>query len=239
MHRLPSILVSALAIPAAAALQLRKQLLIGHIARLHIDCLSCIFKRLSVIMQTSLRKRVQIIPACVAFVRRHAAKRIDRFRIMPGINVVFGSTHFNDVIIRLLLILALLSVAVTAEKLGKRIILILPLTAAVTIAAISARSLLLRTVISAAGTRSSALPSMHDLFVRLLNLHKAFFSLRRIRLSDIGVRMIDLTELAVCFFYLVVARRRRNAEYLIRICHDSFFAFLLSLACSNLIQMPE
>ena len=238
MHRLAAILAAALAIPAAAALQLGEQLLIGHVAWLHIDRLAGIFKRLRAVMQTRLRERAKVIPAGVALMRRHAAQRVERLGVMPRVDIVFRRAHLDHIVIRLLLILTLLAVAIAAEKLGKGIVLILSLTVAA-IPAVAAGALLLLAVIAAARTRCATLPPVHDFLVRLLNLHELLFSLRRIRLAHVCIRMIDLAQLSVGLLDLVVARRGRNAQYLIRIRHDSFFAFLRCVACSNRIQMPE
>lgn len=238
MHRLPAVFLTALPIPASSVLQLRKQLLVRHIAGFHVDRLTSILKRLRSIMQASLSERVEIIPASIALAVRYAAQRIERLSIVTGVDIILRSAHFNDVIIRLLLVLALLTIAITAKEISKRIALILTLTVSA-VPAITARALLLRSVITAARARTAALTPVHNLFVGLLNLHEFLFGLRGVRLAYVGVRMIDLAQLAVCLFYLVVTRRRRNAQYLIRIRHDSFFAFLRSVACSNLSHMPE
>ena len=248
--RAAAILCTALTIPRAAALQLAEQLLILHVARLHRNCLTRIFHCLSIVMKASLSQCIEIIPAGIALFGRNRIQRIERLRIVAGIDIILRRTHLNDgILLLMVLLLTLATVTIRAAKeCRKRIIfrtvaalaIATAISAAVSaITTISAGALLLAAIIAAACTRAAALTAVHDLLIRLLNFHEFLFCLRSIRLADICIRMIFLTELAVYLFYLVVCRRRGNPQHLIRIHHCSFFAFLLSLAISNLCQIPE
>ena len=243
--RTASVLSAALSIPSAAALKLTEQLLILHIARFHGYRLPRIFHSLRIVVQACLGKRAQIVPACIAFARRHRIERIKRFSIMAGIDIILRCAHLDNSILLLLILLTLPAVSVRAAKeCRKRIILrpvsALPITAITTVSAITIRALLLTAaIIAAACARTAALPAMHDLLIRLLNFHELFFRLCGVRFTYVCIRMIFFTELAIRFFYLVVCRRRGYPQHLIRIHHSSFFAFLLSLAISNRCQIPE
>jgi len=243
--RAATVLRAALSIPCAATLKLAEQLLILHVSRLHGNGLTRILHCLRIVVQACLSQCAQVIPACIALACRYRIQRVKRLSIVPGIDIVLRSAHFDHSILFLLILLALSAVAVcSAEERCERIILrsVSALTISPTIsaiAAVSVRALLLSAVVAASSTRAAALTAMHNLFIRLLDFHESLLRLRSVRLADVCIRMISLAELTICLFYLVVCRRRGNPQHLIRICHCSFFAFLLSLAISNRCQIPE
>ena len=73
-------------------------------------------------------------------------------------------------------------------------------------------ALLLRAaVIAAARALAAALPTVHDLLIRLLNFHEFLFSLRGVRLAHVRIGVIPLAERSIGLLHLVVAGRRGYA----------------------------
>jgi len=214
-------------------LELAEQLLILHVPRLHGNRLTRIFHGLRIVVQAALRQGAEEIPVRVSLARRHAAQRVERLGIMTRVDIVFRCAHFNGgFLLRLLLPLIAISavaaaIAACPPERRKRILVSALLGA------------LLLAIVAAARALAAALTPVHDLLIRLLDFHEFFLRLSGVRLAHVRIGMIALAQGSIRLFDFVIARRRRYAQYLIRICHFSLFAFLRSLAFSNRSHMPE